>query len=216
MVSSAHGRPAVGAEDLGHRREGVVEPVRGLEEDHGAALVGDLAQSAETFARLSRKEALEAETVDGQRGQGKSREHCGRAGDRGDLDVLLHGCGHEPVAGIGDGRHPGVRDQQDAGTAGQCLDEFGRTGRLIALEVGHDPPRGVDAERLREAAQPSGVLGGDHIGRLQFGGEAWRGVRHIADGGSCEYQRSSRSSHMSHPPSTGDSARTDAFPTMAR
>ena len=71
--------PALGAEDLGHRGEGVVEPVRGLEVDEGAALAGDLAQPGQPLARLARQEALEAEPVDGQPGQRERGEHGGRA-----------------------------------------------------------------------------------------------------------------------------------------
>ena len=114
LVSSRHtaaGRS--GAERLGHRRERVVQPVRRLEEDHRAALVGQQLERPGALARLARREALEAEPVGRQAGQGERGQHGARSGRRRDRQPGGDGGADHPEAGVGHGRHAGVRHDDD-------------------------------------------------------------------------------------------------------
>ena len=68
----------------------------------------------------------------------------------------LDGGGDQPVAGVGHRRHPGVGDQQHPRAADQRLDQLGGAGRLVALEVRHDPPRGRRRRAPGSAAAAAG------------------------------------------------------------
>ena len=61
---------------------------------------------------LARREALEAEPVGGQPGDGERGGHRGRAWHRGHPDPGRRRGGHQPVAGVADGGHPGVGDDE--------------------------------------------------------------------------------------------------------
>ena len=90
-------------------------------------------------------------------------------GARGDSDGHLrpHGGTDEPVAGVGDRWHAGVGDDQDAKAGAGGVEQLGGAIALIVLVEGDDAPVGLDAEALRQGAQPTGVLGGDEVGLLQ-------------------------------------------------
>ena len=104
----AQRRRALTAEGLGHGDQGVVDAPGRFQEDHGALLGGQGFQGAAPLPRPAGQEALEAEPVRGQPGQGQGRQD--RRGARGDGDGHpgLDGGPDESVAGIGDRRHTGV------------------------------------------------------------------------------------------------------------
>ena len=143
---AAHRGRAVVPEGLRHRREGAVEPVRRLEEDHRPGFAGQAGEGAGPLPGLAREEALEAEAVDGQAGDGERHEDGGRARDAGHPDAGLDGGAHQPVAGIGHRRHPGVGDDEDALPQPEPLDEVGRARGLVVLVEGQDPSRGLDPQ----------------------------------------------------------------------
>ena len=62
------------------------------------------------------------------------------------VDVVLDRRRDQPVAGVGDARHPGVGDQQHPLAGQQRLEQDGGPRGLVALEVGHDPAADGDAE----------------------------------------------------------------------
>ena len=69
-------------------------------------------------------------------------EHRGRPRDGGDPDARRDRGGDQPVAGVGHRGHARVGRHQDPRAVEQRRDELRRPGRLVALEVGHDPGRG--------------------------------------------------------------------------
>ena len=96
-------------------------------------------QPAGALPRLAGQEALEAEPVDRQTGDGQRGQHRRRPGDAGDADPVLDRGGDQPVAGVGHARHPGVGDEHDPLAGDQRLQQHRRPRALVALEVGHHP-----------------------------------------------------------------------------
>ncbi len=95
--------------------------------------------------RLAWQEALEAEPVDRQSGDRERGQHRGGAGDAGHRDVVLDGGRDQAVAGVGDARHPGVGHQHHPVAGQQGLEQRLGPQVLVALEVGDDPTRDLDA-----------------------------------------------------------------------
>ena len=90
------------------------------------------ATSARTLARspaLARQEAVEAEPVDRQARDGERHEDRARPGDARHAYARLHRSGDEAVAGVGDGRHTGVGDDDDALPRDEAGDEVRACGR---------------------------------------------------------------------------------------
>ena len=187
QLAADRGR-AVGAERLGHRGQGGLGAVRGLEEHHGALLVGQVGEPAGALARLARQEALEAEPVDRQPRHRERGQHRRRTGYGDHVDAGLERRGDQPVAGVGDARHAGVGHQQHPLAGQQRLDQGRRAGRLVALEVGDHPAADGHAEVAGEPRQPPGVLGGDHVGRRELVGQPRRRVVDPSDRGRSEHQ----------------------------
>ena len=152
-----------------------------LKEDHGAFLAGQLLQGAALLARLTRQEALEAEAVRGKTGQGEGGEHRRGTGGHGDGDTRLRCRGDEPVAGVGDGGHPGIRDHEDALAGSGRLDQLAGALALVVLVEGDDAPGYVDAQALSEVEQPTRVLGRDEVGLGESRAQPLRGIRDVAD-----------------------------------
>ena len=153
------------------------------------------AEPAGPLARLAWQEALEAEPVDRQAGDRERGQHRRRAGDAGDGDVPLDGRRDEPVARVGDAGHAGVGDQHDAVATEERLQQGLGAEVLVALEVGHHPAGDLDPEVGGQAPQPPGVLGRDHVGALQLGGEPGRGVVGAADGRRGQHEHAGRFGH---------------------
>ena len=154
----AHRGAPVGAEHLGHRRERVVDPVRRLEVDQRAPVAGDLPQPAEPLARLARQEALEAEAVHRQPGQRPARS-APRTGPGTAVTRMsaLDGRGHQPVAGVGDRRHPRVGHQQHPRARRPAPRPVPGCGRSRCPRSTTRPARrACTSERLRSAGAAAG------------------------------------------------------------
>jgi hypothetical protein len=136
--------------------------------------------------RATWEETLEAEPVDRHPGHRQRHEHRGRPRNARHTHPARDRGAHEAVPGVRDRRHPGIRHDDDAATYEQLLDELGRALRLVVLVVGQHAAGGLDLEGLAEATQPTGVLGGDDVGRAQLFGQTGRRVARIADGGGCQ------------------------------
>ena len=67
---------------VAQRAQHRLQPVRGLEEHHGAPLGGQVRQPRGALPGFARQETLEGEAVGGQAGQRQRREHGGRARGR--------------------------------------------------------------------------------------------------------------------------------------
>ena len=64
---------------------------------------------------------------------------------------------------------------------GQVAEQLGGAGRLVALEVGHDPGARHHLQPVQQPPQSAGVLRGDHVGTGQLGPQPWGGVGRVAD-----------------------------------
>ncbi len=163
---AAHGRAAVGAERLGHRRQ-------------RRPRCGAAPRRRPSSARSSRRPASRRPRSPALRGRKPSKQNrstgspeTASAASTADgpgtvvtVDVALDGRRDQPEARVGHRRHPGVGDQQRPARRLERLDERRRAGGLVALEVGHHPARGRHAEVGAQPPQPAGVLGGHHVGR---------------------------------------------------
>ena len=157
-----------------------------LEEDDRAPLVGDVGEHAGALTRLAWEEAVEAEPVHRQARHRERHEHGARSRDAGDAHPGLDRSGDEAVARVGDGRHTGVGDDDDARAGDKALDEVGRAGRLVVLVVADDRPARRDREVGEQSPQAAGVLGRDDVGGGELLREARRGVAGVADRGGRE------------------------------
>jgi hypothetical protein len=142
--------------------------VRPLEEDHGPALVAQLRERAAPLAGLARQEALEAEPVHGHTGDRQGHENRARPGHAGHRDPDPDRGAHQPVPGVRDRRHPGIRHKDDAVTLEEPVDELARPGRLVVLVVADRLATRLDLEVGGEPTQPSGVLSSQHVGPGQL------------------------------------------------
>ena len=157
QLPAHRGRP-VGAERLGHRGE----RRRGA----GAAprrRPSCAARRPASASRRARSPALRGRNPSKQnRSTGSPRhrqrgEHRGRARDGGHRDAGLDRGGHQPVAGVGDRRHPGVGDQQHPLAGLQRLDQLRGAARPRCPRSRRRPGRStVDAE----VAWSAGAAGG--------------------------------------------------------
>ena len=169
------------------------------EERSGARRDRERREAATALAGLARQEALEAEPVDGQPADGQGGEHGAGPRHGGDAYVVLDGSCHQPVARVGDARHPGVGDQHDAVAGEQRLEQGRRAGLLVALEVGHDTTRQGDVEVGAQPLEPAGVLGRDDVRAGELGGEPGRCVTGLPDRGAREDQDASHGSDHVRP-----------------
>jgi hypothetical protein len=179
---AAHHRPpvlAVRGGELG-QRDG--HPAAGLEVDLGAGVGGKLGEAAGPLALAPGREALEAEPVGRQPGDGKRGRHRGRPGQRRDPQAGLGRGGHQPVARVADGRGARVGDEQDVLARLQILEQARRAPRLDRVVVGDHPRLELDVQAGREPADPAGILGRDQSGLGEFGRQPDGRVFGPADG----------------------------------
>ena len=125
---AAHRTATVGAEHLGHRLQRRVGAVRRLEEDQGAFVARHGREPAGALPRLAWQEALEAEPVDGQAGDGERREDGRGPGHGGHRHVALDRGGDEPVARVRHARHAGIGHEHHPVPGQQRLEQRRRCG----------------------------------------------------------------------------------------
>jgi len=155
----AHGGRAVHPERGREIIEGGHHPVRGLEEDQRAGLGGERREAGATLTGLAWQEALEAEPVAGQAGQGERGGHRARAGRGAHRDTGVEGGAYQPEPGVGDAGHATVGHHSDHLPGAERVDQFGRTPLLVALEVGDHPAADRDAQVVREPGEVRRVIG---------------------------------------------------------
>jgi len=123
-----------------------VKPPRRLEEHLGPGIGCQFREPGRALAAPARREALEAEPVRRQPGDGQRRGQGRRAGDGGDPDPGGDRRGDDPVARVADARHARVGDDQHVLARLQVLDQFSGTARLDHVVVGDHPAGDLDAQ----------------------------------------------------------------------
>ncbi len=123
------------------------QPVRGFEEDHGAALVREAGQHPGPFPGLARQETLKTEPVHGQPRHRERHQHRARTGGTGDPNPGRNGGGNEPITGVAHRRHPGIGDEDDPLPRGQPLEQLDGRGGLVVFVIADDLARRGDLER---------------------------------------------------------------------
>jgi len=185
---AAHHRPPIPAVRGGEPGQRDGHPAAGLEVDLGAGVGGELGEAAGPLALAPGREALEAEPVGGQPGDGQRGRHRGRPGQRRHPQAGRGRGGHEPVARIADGRGACVGDEQDVLARPQVLKQARRASRLDRVVVGDDPRLELDVQAGGEPADPARVLGRDQGGLGELGRQPGGRVFGPADGGRRQRQ----------------------------
>ena len=160
---AADGGGTVLAERDGHRRQGVVEPVRRLEEHHRAALVGEQLERPRALPGLrGGKPSKQNRSV----GRPDSARAVSTALGRGPRSPAARRRRRRPPPGtrVGHGGHPGVRHDDDRAPAGDDREHLRRGFDLVVLVEAEHPTADLDAEAGRERPQPTGVLRRDDVG----------------------------------------------------
>jgi hypothetical protein len=166
---AAHHRPAVPAVRDGQLGQRDGHPAAGLEVDLGAGLGGKLGEAGGPLALTPGREALEAEPVGGQPGDGQRGRHRGRPGQRRNPQAGLGRGRHQPVARVADGRRARVGDEQDVLACLQLLEQARRAPRLDRVVVGNHPRLELDVQAGGQPADPARVLGRDQGGLGELG-----------------------------------------------
>jgi len=166
-----------------------VQPPGRLEEHLGARVLGQLGEPRVPLARLARREALEAEPVAGQPGDGERGRERGRAGDGGNPDSGGRGGGGDPVAGVADPGHPGIRHDEDVLAGLQLGDELPGPVRLDLVVIGHDAAGNRHVQVIGQPPGAAGVLSGHDVSAGQFSGQPGGRVLRPANRHGRENQR---------------------------
>ena len=175
---AAHRRAPVGAERGRQVGKSIPDPVRRFEEDERAGF--GCQQLHRGDPALARQEAFKHEAVGRQAADRERHQHGTRARERRHGDAGGRRGDHERVAGIADGRHPGVAQHQHIRLARE-LHDLGRFRALVVL-VQRDQPRPVlDPERVQQLDRGAGVLRGDDLHAAQRLDQPAGGVAQVAD-----------------------------------
>jgi len=185
---AAHHRPAVLAVRGGELGQRDGHPAGGLEVDLGAGVGGKFGEATGPLALAPRREALEAEPVGGQPGDGQRGRHRGRPGQRRHPQAGRGRGRDQPVARVADGRGARVGDEQDVLARLQVLEQARRASRLDRVVIGDHPRLELDVQAGREPADPAGVLGRDQGGLSELGHQPGGRVFGPADGGRRQRQ----------------------------
>ena len=135
--------------------------------------------SASSSPRLARQEPDERVPPAGEPAPDERRLDRRRARQHRQLQPGVERRAHEPGAGVGDARHPGVRDERDALARLEPRDELGDPRRLVVLVV-REQPR-LDPVPLEQAAGVTRVLGEHDVGVAKLGEHAQGDVVEIPD-----------------------------------
>jgi len=185
---AAHHRPPVPAVRDGELGQRDGHPAAGLEVDLGAGLGGQFGETAGPLALAPGREALEAEPVGGQPGDGQRGGHRGRPGQRRHPQAGRGRGGHQPVARVADGRGARVGDEQDVLARLQVLEQAGGAPRLDRVVIGDHARLELDVQAGGEPADPPRVLGRDQGGLGQRGHQPGGRVFRPADRGRRQRQ----------------------------
>ena len=126
--------------------------MRGFVENHGALLPRQRCKAAGALGALAGEEAFEGESSGGQAGERERGQRGGGAGHHRDGQVgFRDGCGGN-VAGVGDGGHARVREQQHALTVLYRLHDGFATFGFVMVVVDDDATAGAHAKPGGEGA----------------------------------------------------------------
>ena len=156
------------------------DTVRGFEVDAGLASCGgglEFGGAAPAFDRQESAEkkpvAREARTHEGGEDGRWPREHA-------DSESSLDTSADEPVAGVGDAGHSGIRDQSDMASACNAIcDILAAEGFIVSVQAEEGF---LYAEMLQKKPTVSRVLGGDEVGGPENLDGAKGDILPIADG----------------------------------
>ena len=136
-------------------------------------------QHAQALAGLGRQKAAEVKAVGGQTGDGQRRQQRGGPGDGFHAHVIVDGCPHQAVPGIGDQRRAGVRYQRHAGACQQPGGQFEAALPFVMFEI-TDYGLG-DIKMIQQFAGMPGVFARDDVRLPQHPHRAEGHVLQIAD-----------------------------------
>ena len=182
----AYAGAACGAEALAQRPQGGAQSPGRLEEDHRPGLPDQLPDRPAEVAGSAGEESFEAEAVAGQAGSHESRQHGRRSGNHRHGDSRFGGSNDEPVPRIRHRGHSRVRDDDHLPPRRGQFQKVGDPLILVVLVIGEDPASQAQAEAAGQGAKATRVLGGYHVGLLEFLPQARRGVVVVADGSGGE------------------------------
>ena len=154
--------------------------MRRLEEDEGRGLPGDARQKLRPVLPLARRETKIDDGVGGQAREDERRHRRRWARQDLDPDAPLDAGRDEAVTGVGDERHPGIRDQGQA----QRMRTFGELSCQAVFVVF------VEGDEValylvvgEQAAGAAGVLAGYEVGLAQVAKGPEGDVLEVAYGG---------------------------------
>ena len=136
----------------------------------------------EPGALVDGQEALEGEPACGEAGQGQGGDHGAGAGYHQHGDAVLRAEPDQILAGVGDGRHPGVRHQGAALARQEPAQDDGAALGLVVLIVAHQ--RALKAQVGQQLQGNAGVLRRHKIRLFQGLHGPGRDVAQVADGRS--------------------------------
>ena len=126
--------------------------MRRFVENHGAFLPRQRGEAARTLGALAGEETLKGKSSGGQAGERERGQRGGGAGHHGDGQVgFRDGCGGN-VAGVGDGGHARIREQQHALAVLYRLHDGFATFGFVVVVVDDDATAGAHAKPGGEGA----------------------------------------------------------------
>ena len=179
QLSTQSHRPV--SQQLQHIRQRGPQFVGRLMEHHGALLRRQPGQCLPPLLFVGREESLKGETPGGQTRHRQSAHGGAAAGDSLHRDAVFPAQPHQILAGIADGRGPGVRHQRTR-LPGQQPGQNGLPGGGPVVLVVADQ-RLFDVEMVQQLHGHTGVFGGDEVCLLQGLHPTGGQIPQIADGG---------------------------------
>lgn len=177
------------------------DAMRRLEKHQRPRLARERVEPSAPLARLRRQKSLEAESIRRDPGHGQRRRDRGRSGNRSYLDTGRCRATHEIEARVRQQRRPGVAYERHH-LAGLQTREQGLAA--LTLVVGMQGNQGfLQSEGGEQLSAPSGVLGGDDVGRGERIPRPRRHVGEITDGRGHHVETPARRllvSHYNHAP----------------
>ena len=125
---------------------------------------GNVVERGATFTPGSCKETEKGEPIGVEAGDDQSRQQRRRSRDRDDGNSGVYRRPHEPRAGVGNQRRPGVGHDSERVTALESPHERRRRFRLVVFVV--RGARRRDGVAIEQVARVSGILGEDELHRL--------------------------------------------------
>ena len=166
------------------------DAVRGLEKNRRFVALGGGGEFSGAASAFHRQKSPEEKAVAGKSRAHQRGEDGGGAWQHGDGQGAVDAGSDEAVAGIGNSRHPGIRDECDVEPLGDAVGEFAATrGFVVAVQADE---RFFYAEMLEEESAVAGILGGDEVGCAKRFDRTECDILTVADGGGNDAQHGTR------------------------